>query len=383
MKVFYHRGGAEDGEKRIEMGRIFYRRILASLRLCVRNILPRRRGGRREKKWLVLMICFYCINQPLLAGKYAVSFLEIGVGARALGMGGAFCSVANDGTSFYWNPAGLAFIQKPQLSGMYGPQFGSFKNPLANYHFVGYTHPLPGNAVLAVNWTRLAVDDIPVYNELEGSSYWDRLHHLSLRPSGEPEGYIGDTEDALYFSFAMMNNLRLDMGWQYHKVKIDFPVGINLKWVRQSIGENEASGLGLDAGAMIRFHLSDFFETNRLGNLSFGIYFRDMAGTTLSWNTRHQDSIPSSTRWGLSYQQPLWGRKNSLCFSFDRDLRWNGEKHWGIEYFGFGILGLRLGIDQGNFTAGAGFKFWIVQVDYAFLSHELGSLHRISCSITI
>src|SRR5262245_27426396 len=30
------------------------------------------------------------------------------LGARALGMGGAFVAVANDATASYWNPAGLA-----------------------------------------------------------------------------------------------------------------------------------------------------------------------------------------------------------------------------------------------------------------------------------
>ena len=30
------------------------------------------------------------------------------IGARALGMGGAFVGLANDGTALYWNPAGLA-----------------------------------------------------------------------------------------------------------------------------------------------------------------------------------------------------------------------------------------------------------------------------------
>jgi len=34
-------------------------------------------------------------------------FLEIGVGARAIGMGGAFVATANDVSALYWNPAGI------------------------------------------------------------------------------------------------------------------------------------------------------------------------------------------------------------------------------------------------------------------------------------
>lgn len=40
----------------------------------------------------------------------------MGVGARALGLGGAYSSVANDYTALYWNPAGLATIRKMELN---------------------------------------------------------------------------------------------------------------------------------------------------------------------------------------------------------------------------------------------------------------------------
>ena len=41
-------------------------------------------------------------------GTTAATFLEIPVGARAIGMGGAFVGTANDVTSLFWNPAGIA-----------------------------------------------------------------------------------------------------------------------------------------------------------------------------------------------------------------------------------------------------------------------------------
>src|SRR5437867_5528229 len=44
------------------------------------------------------------------AGTSSATFLKIGVGARATGLGEAFVAVANDPSAVYWNPAGLASV---------------------------------------------------------------------------------------------------------------------------------------------------------------------------------------------------------------------------------------------------------------------------------
>jgi hypothetical protein len=43
------------------------------------------------------------------AGTSAASFLELGFGARAVGMGEAFVAAADDPAAAHYNPAGLAF----------------------------------------------------------------------------------------------------------------------------------------------------------------------------------------------------------------------------------------------------------------------------------
>ena len=45
-------------------------------------------------------------------GTSSATFLRIGVGARAEGMGEAFVAVANDPSAVFWNPAGLASLQR-------------------------------------------------------------------------------------------------------------------------------------------------------------------------------------------------------------------------------------------------------------------------------
>jgi len=332
------------------------------------------------------------IFSSLHAGDYTASFLDIGVGSRPLAMGGAFCSIADDGSAFYWNPAGLSLVRKTQISGMYGSIFGSIQNPLGSYHFLGFTHPLKGEAAIAFNWIRLSVDEIPIYSELAGDTYWDRLHDPSLRPDGNAEGYIADTEDAFYFSFSKLNRWEIDLGWYYHKVRIEMPFGVNIKWLRQRLGDGEASGLGVDVGSMIRVNAGDFFDTERFGILSFGITLQDLTSTTMTWNTRHQDPLPLNMKWGISYTHPIPRIKGSFCVAYDRDSRWHGRNHWGMEFKGFQMLGLRLGFDQQqnpdktapwNLTCGIGFRVWKMNIDYAFLSHELSAAHRISCTYNL
>ena len=47
-----------------------------------------------------------------LAGGNAAPYLRDGVGARSLGLGGAFTAIADDATSTIWNPAGLPATER-------------------------------------------------------------------------------------------------------------------------------------------------------------------------------------------------------------------------------------------------------------------------------
>ena len=49
------------------------------------------------------------------AGTTSGQFLKIGLGARAVGLGESFVAVANDPSAVYWNPAGLASLQRMEL----------------------------------------------------------------------------------------------------------------------------------------------------------------------------------------------------------------------------------------------------------------------------
>ena len=64
-------------------------------------------------KNLTLVVIFVTMTGPAWAQfrKYSNEFLNIGAGARGLAMGGAQVASTQDGTSGYWNPAGLTGIK--------------------------------------------------------------------------------------------------------------------------------------------------------------------------------------------------------------------------------------------------------------------------------
>ena len=112
----------------------------------------------RNKLYIfVIVIC----SSALFAQdtKYGGAFLELGVGPRALGMGSAFSALADDGSGFYWNPAGPASLDNLNLSMMYANLF----NSLENHGYASASLPVFGGAVISASWIRLAVEDIPRY----------------------------------------------------------------------------------------------------------------------------------------------------------------------------------------------------------------------------
>ena len=152
-------------------------------------------------------------------GITAATFLEIEVGARAIGMGGAFVAVANDATAIFWNPAGIARLPR-------GEAILIHTNWLVetNFDFSGIVIPAGYMGSFAVSVTSLRTDEMEV--------------RTVLKPEGTGEKFsYGD----------------LSAGLSYAKNLTDrFSIGINAKYISQRIWHMDAKGYALDIGTLFR-----------------------------------------------------------------------------------------------------------------------------------
>ena len=271
-----------------------------------------------------------CLSLELFAAGSG-AFLRIGVGARALGMGGAFVAIADGPTASYWNPAGLAQLGAPQLSSMYTDQFGLG----IKYGFVGYAHPISLDKAWAASLIHLSAGKIPI---------------TKLDINGRPiiVKYISDSADALFLSYA--------------QTFLSFPLGVTLKGIHQSLGSVSGWGIG--------FNLGSKFEL--FNGLYLGAVIK-MGG--LVWSTGEKENFPVTVTFGAAYY-PF----SSLVVSLDAELQSNHRLrlHVGGEYNPIPQVALRAGFNGGSPTAGVGIEVQQFQIDYALMLHKLGISHRIS-----
>lgn len=312
------------------------------------------------------------------AGNYAGEFLNIGAGARAAGMGGAFCTLADDGFGFYWNPAGLAKLDNMRFSAMYAPMYGGFGASLADYQVLGVTAPFAG-AAAGISWIRFSVADIPRFPDYSIFDYNTR-RDLILDEDGEPEGWFSDVEEAVFFSFGRMNKANIDLGWQYFSIPLEIPAGLNIKFIKQKIAGYKSFGMGLDAGAQMKMGLQEVFSSKNAGDLIFAVNLQDISRTEIDWGDGGSDNIPMNPKWGIGYSQPFKFIYSRLNLAFDRDERYSRVEHWGAELVYRDVGALRIGLEGEKWTAGAGFSFRNFYLDYAFVNTDLGAVNRISAA---
>ena len=340
--------------------------------------------------WLAVALCLTAASMPSPAeeGSHAAEFLSHGVGARALGMGSSFVSIADDATAAYWNPAGLAQISGRAFAMMYSDSFGTaqggfLSKGLVEYNFVGYVQQIEDIGSMSISWIRLGVDDIPhtTFADVNGNGrLGDFLDKDGDGIKDPGELYIDRPEVAGYFS-NIDNALLVSYARQVHP---NVSIGGSLKLLRQSLFESSGNGFGLDIGLMLK----------PIDGLRIGAMLVDATGTQIRWNTPEGPVFTRNRRlrFGLSYRIsfPVIGE---TTFGGDletdrKDLRTAGDVErifrFGGEYWLFDVVALRIGTEGTKFGAGAGIRVHFGKAalfaDYAFNAHDLGNSQRVSIS---
>jgi len=330
------------------------------------------------KFFLTLNLAFIQLSSIAYCGsKYTSEFLNIGVGARALAMGGSVVAHTNNASAIYWNPAALSNLNKNQL---YLSHVRMFDN-IANHNFMGLGFNVSNGLSFGLGWLRLSIDDIPYYSELEGSRY-DRIMNPDMRSTGEAEGYFGDVEEAYFLTVAKSMDLDLMFGNELVPIIIPFRIslGVNYKIINQKLAESEGKGQGLDCGILFQF--LDFNGTSRTQIFCVGFNAKDIVGTTIVWNTQNhtREKIPIQFDCGTSYSRWFHTMRSKITVSLAYEMLEINTIRCGFEYSFADLLFLRSGMNDNKWTSGAGLKLMFIHLDYAFISHDLGNTHRISGS---
>lgn len=189
------------------------------------------------------------VRSQSLAPKYSNEFLSIGVGARALGMGGAQAAAARDVTAAYWNPAALIGIQhKYEFTLMHSEYFAG----VAQYDYLGFSTPIKSESQVAVSLIRFGVDDIPDTRFLYDAN--GALNYNNIQ-------FFNAADYALLLSYA-------------RDLSDKFKVGANAKVIHRNVGKfAQAWGFGLDIGG-IYIHK----------RLTLGLMVRDITTTFNAWS---------------------------------------------------------------------------------------------------
>jgi hypothetical protein len=315
---------------------------------------------------VVLMTAQTASSQSI--AKYAGEFMAIGVGGRALGLGSSQVALASDASAGYWNPAGLARIDYPEVMLMHDERFAS----LINYDYASVAIPYGKDESFGVSIMRLGVDGIPdTRNALinySGSGILDGINRLDY----DKITNFNSADWAFYVTYAS-------------RYSPDLFYGVNVKLIRRTLAEFSATGIGFDIGLLY----------SPVTDLSIGVNAQDITTTFLAWSTGTDELVSPTVKIGAAYFVDLLGGR--LAPTCDVDIRFENRRfasiahvgpisldpHEGLEFDYHKLVALRVGYsDVKQLTLGAGLHFRKLDIDYSFArfgkENDLGDTHRIS-----
>ncbi|MHB9154825.1 MAG: PorV/PorQ family protein [Endomicrobiales bacterium] len=317
-------------------------------------------GSRSFRSTLAFFMLACLLASPLSAveihpqaGTTAAAFLKLGIGARAVSMGGAFTGLADDSSALYWNPAGLARLTRQEAGFTHNESFEGIR-----HDFLGYVRPLE-NGVLAAG-----VYGLYTPNDLERRSGLNE--NDPYEPLSPVEGYFQAYDMAAHLSFARF-------------VRENLSLGASVKLIQQTIDNVSAYSAAADLGLLYRcarLPLSLGFTAQHMG---MPVKFRDRAF-----------ALPFVLKGGGAYR---WNKRLVTTLDLEKAIDDFLFVSAGAEYAPLELLSLRAGYRYrtagqepaglSGLSAGAGFNFRVRELDlrmnYSFVPFGvLGDSHRVS-----
>ena len=160
-------------------------------------------------------------QEPHRVGTTSANFLEIGFGSAGSSMGDAYVSIANDLSSIYWNPAGLAFMRQSEAQFTYQPWLVDI-----NTAFAGVGIVLPRIGTLAISILQVG------YGEMDVTT-------LEMQEGTGEKFTANDYAVSLSFS---------------RKLAQWFSFGGSAKYVSSQIWHTHATAVALDLGVIVQTH---------------------------------------------------------------------------------------------------------------------------------
>ncbi|MDE2141736.1 MAG: PorV/PorQ family protein [Elusimicrobia bacterium] len=266
------------------------------------------------------------------------SFLNVGVGARGLGMGGAYTALADDADAIYWNPAGLAQVEKHE--------FQASDSELAQNTREGFFS---------------YAQTVPLGTFAAGATYLNEGSIDGRDAQGHATAGFSAADASVAGAFACKTDL-VDLGG-------------SVKFIQSHIGSAQATTFGMDLGAR-----------RRIGPVVLGASLRNL-GPGMKFDSE-TDDLPMRLALGAAYK---FAGGHALTAEFTNAPRAGGsDAGFGGEYQALKGIFLRAGYTTQSaiaggtgfdavrgLTLGVGYHSAHWTLDYAAVPMgELGSTHR-------
>lgn len=295
-------------------------------------------------------------------GTAAGQFLMLGADARGAAMGGAMAAAAEDATSIYWNPAGLAGLEYRQATLSHAIYFQS-----VFHEFIAYAQPVPS-----------------ILGEDEGrrhrANQFGAVGVSAMYLNGGNMTEVDNTGAETGGNFTP-HDLAVTVAWGASITRM-LDIGLGLKFVNSAIEESATTGAA-DLGARFRFRL-----VNMPAALSLSAH--DLGGTLKYLN--QADPLPMRAKAGfmlrpfdywLITSDITWPKDKAAYPAFGTEVRlptW--ERSAVFLRAGYSARTSRQALQTlTGISAGAGLQFSWLTIDYSWTPFGvLEDAHRFSFS---